>query len=365
MKKYCFYNLTNTLLFALLLAVACKGQVKTNGATNTETLPKLLKTQGSTWVDNVHCGIQDKAGDIWFGTTGEGIYRYDGKTFTQFTVKDGLNSNCVWSILEDKMGSIWVGTDNGLCRYDPSADKVDGKIFTSIAMTNPINLLLRHKLSEENDVSSILQDKNGIIWFGTTAGVYCYNPLKDGHSFTRFLDDKRIVNDSAMTLKSVQCLLEDKNGAIWFGSGPSAFEGIGRYDGKNVTKFKPQKVEWVRNIIEDKNGNILFATRHNGVLRYDGKAFSTFEKPAALINGSLNRVLEDKKGVIWYASDYGKDQKDTLGGVWCYNGVFSVKISDAPVFFMLEDKAGNLWFGARDTGLCRYDGKNITNFLEK
>ncbi|GAB2558355.1 two-component regulator propeller domain-containing protein [Spirosoma aerophilum] len=69
----------------------------------------------------------DKTGNLWFGTTGEGVYRYDGKLFTQFTKQDGLSSNTVWCLVEDRAGNIWVGTRNiGLYRYD-------GKTFTSFS----------------------------------------------------------------------------------------------------------------------------------------------------------------------------------------------------------------------------------------
>ena len=57
--------------------------------------PKLITTQGAGPANNVACSMQDKKGNLWFGTTGEGVYQYDGKSFTNFTTKDGLNSNMV------------------------------------------------------------------------------------------------------------------------------------------------------------------------------------------------------------------------------------------------------------------------------
>lgn len=63
----------------------------------------LLMAASSTSInDNVHCGLQDKAGNLWFGTTGSGLYRYNGHTFTNYTIKHGLNSNRVWSITKIK-----------------------------------------------------------------------------------------------------------------------------------------------------------------------------------------------------------------------------------------------------------------------
>ena len=73
--------------------------------------------------------IEAKNGDLWFGCEGDngGVCRYDGKTFTCFATKDGLPNNSVWSVLEDKVGNIWVGTRaTGLSRFD-------GKSFIAVS----------------------------------------------------------------------------------------------------------------------------------------------------------------------------------------------------------------------------------------
>src|SRR5260221_3526356 len=113
------------LLSVLMFVISCNGQNKTQpqqiGNERKEFRggqPRIIKTQGTDRSANVHCGLRDKAGNLWFGTTGEGVYRYDGKSFTNFTTKDGLNNNTVWSMVEDEAGNIWFGTDDGLCRYD-------------------------------------------------------------------------------------------------------------------------------------------------------------------------------------------------------------------------------------------------------
>ena len=366
---------TFAILSSLVFVASCSGQVKTDLSKNSEReqkkfwfgQPKLIKTQGSGLYDNVHCGLEDKAGVLWFGTTGEGVYRYDGKSFTQFTTKDGLNSNKVWSILEDKLGNIWFGTDAGVCRYD-------GNVITKVPMTEAnFNTFYNNPIAK-NAVWSMLQDKKGKIWFGTDEGVYSYN----GKTFARFLDNKDIKNDSGLSLKSVQCMLEDKNGNVWFGSGPMAFEGIGFYDGKSLTKYRPNNESWIRKIIEDKNGNLLFATRRFGVFFYNlsddktnKKTFRNFSKPPDLINNSLNDILKDKAGNIWFASDYGKYIGDTLGGVWRSNVSAEktneqpfIKLSTIEAFFMLEDSARNIWVGTRNTGLYRFNGKTFTSFSE-
>lgn len=364
MIKYPLHPHMYILLTILLYVTSCNGQVKTSSLKESDSAPqmigrehpKLVRTQSTNQSDNVRSGLQDKAGNLWFSSTGEGVYRYDGKSFTQFTVKDGLNNNTVWSVLEDRTGRIWFGTADGICCYD-------GKVMTRVPITvnnriNPIG----NVNSQENDVFSIMQDKSGTIWFGTTAGVYCY----DGKSFTRFLDDYSIINKNRLSLKSIQCMLQDKNGNIWFGSGPHAFEGICLYDGKSLTNFKPKDEGWVRNMLEDKKGNIWFGTRHYGACRYDGTSFTYFEEKKDI----GNPMLEDKAGNIWFGGGEKPNTIESDGGIWRYDGK-SYKnfnsndgLGKYSVWSISEDKTGNIWVGTRNNGLYRYDGKTFISFSE-
>jgi ligand-binding sensor domain-containing protein len=345
-----FKNPILTLLLVSIFVTSCNGQTQTvhHGKTGVGLLSfrsentKLVKTQGTNAYQNVHCIIQDKDGNIWLGTTGEGVYRYDGKEFKQFTEKDGLSNNSVWAILEDKLGNIWFGTNDGVSQYNgKSISKIPFNLTTSSGLGTPV------LQSDKNVVWSMMQDKRGIIWFGTDNGVYCYN----GKTFSNFLDNQNIENKSGLTLKSVQCMFEDKNGNLWFGSGPMAFEGIGFYDGKSLTNFKPQDEGWIRTITEDKNGTLLFATRHIGMITYDGKNFTGFSQPQEMRIDLINTVLADSKGSIWYGSDYTNDDDVTTGGLWKFDGKSFVEftkkdgLANTSIYSLTEDKAGNIWIG--------------------
>ncbi|MFM9943743.1 MAG: two-component regulator propeller domain-containing protein [Bacteroidia bacterium] len=374
MTKYYLHKPIYSLLFILTFLTSCNGQTKTrplvdNGSELKALLtgqPKLTKTQGSNEYTTVMCGIQDKKGNLWFGTGAEGVYKYDGKLFTQFTMKDGLSSNCVWSIMEDKMGNIWFGTSQGICRSD-------GNKIISV----PISIYIRPVITDnsyytewstKNAVWSMLQDKSGKIWFGTGDGVYFY----DGINFTRFLANDGTVNKDSLHLKVVAEIVEDKNEIIWFFSGIfPGNEGIGRYDGKTIERIKPRENGWNRNAFESKNGNLIVATRHYGIWIFDGKSFVDYLQPKELIKPSLNYILEDKTGNLWVASDYGKTEGDTLGGLWHSNISSSnptektfTKIFNKEVYFILEDKDNNIWFSTRNMGLYRYDRKILTKFSE-
>jgi hypothetical protein len=98
--------------------------------------------------------VQDKTGKLWFGSFGNGVISYDGKTFSDFDTTQGLIGNLALSVMQDKDGNMWIGTNAGASKYD-------GRNFT--------NYSSRQGLSAS--VNCILQDKNGDIWFGSNAGT--------------------------------------------------------------------------------------------------------------------------------------------------------------------------------------------------
>lgn len=361
------------LLFVSVFFSSCNGQEKTKPLTekvNEPTplkigYPKIIINKATSEYQSVYCSLQDKTGNIWFGTTGEGVYRFDGKLFTQFTIKDGLSHNNIYCILEDKTGNIWFGTTDGISIYD--GQKITRVKLPENYTPSSNNDWYGNENATKKTIWSLLQDKKGTIWIGTADGVFCY----DGKNYTRFLENYLLVNKEGLHLKMVDCMLEDKSGNIWFGSGmPPGMEGICRYDGKTLVSFKPENEGWIRNIIETKNGDLLFTTRRKGVCRYDGKNFTYVTHPKGVIPSSMMSCLEDSKGNTWYTSDYGKQINDTLGGLWKYDGKTYTKytakdgLTNNSVFMIFEDRDKNIWIGTRNMGLYRFDGKQFTCFTE-
>jgi len=346
MKKCFRQTQVFTFLSILIFGTSCNGQVKKDLPKEKVSEPrvisvnqqKFIKTQSLNKGDNVHCSLQDKAGNLWFGTTADGIYKYDGKLFTQFTATNGLNSNTIWCILEDKSGKIWIGTADGVCLYE------DNK-FTKIQIALP-----KDTLSSKYDVWSIMQDKSGKLWFATGIGVYIY----DGKSFTSF-----IVNEGVSDCYfKIEYILEDKAGNFWFGG--RCNPGVFRYDGKSITNLKPNGDNWAWPVLQDKNGNIWFSN-WDGVYRYDGKSFTTFTKEDGLSGNVVARMIEDKKGNLWFGGDglsryYGKSfTRFTTKDGLLNNSIWSI----------LEDKTGAIWVGTRETILHRFDGKTFTSYTEQ
>ncbi len=95
---------------------SCKGQTSTSQAPHNiisthkvEQHLKIVRTLGAK-NENVVCKLLDKDGKLWFSVIGEGAYRYDGKSFTNLTTKDGLCNNQVTAIIQDSAGNIFLGT---------------------------------------------------------------------------------------------------------------------------------------------------------------------------------------------------------------------------------------------------------------
>jgi streptogramin lyase len=210
--------------------------------------------------------MQDKTGKIWVGTWEDGVYCYDGKSFTHFLHLDSvinknrIRLNAVNSIIEDNSGNIWFATwFEGLCRYD-------GIEITSFKPNNEVWY------------SFLLKDKDGKLWVGRrTKGLMVY----DGKSFTN------IEQGGTLDSCSVSPLLQDKSGNIWFGSihrNMSLRETLGglwKYDGKTFKNFTEKDGLGNNNIwsaVEDNAGNIWFGAMHTSLYRYDGNSFTSFSE---------------------------------------------------------------------------------------
>jgi ligand-binding sensor domain-containing protein len=167
-------------------------------------------TRGVTSGKFVHCITVDRKGRVWFGTNG-GAYVYDGKTLKNISERDGLPNNAVSGILEDKSGNIWFGTVHG------GISRFDGKNFTNFTQQGVVegqeiwcihegpsgkiwfsakrSPLYRYdgnaftKLKEQDEITSlaftILEDSSGRLWLSGTNGLFRH----DGESFVRVTKD--------------------------------------------------------------------------------------------------------------------------------------------------------------------------------
>ena len=194
---------------------------------------------------------EDKAGNIWFGGG-----RYDGKSFRNFTTKEGFPNN-ITTIIEDKTGKLWIGTRGEAFVYD-------GKTFTTLI----------HEGKAFNNVWSIIEDKKGNTWFGVNGGRANGLWRYDGSVFTK------------VSQRGVYAVIEDKKGNIWT-TGEINPNGkvwaLSRYDQKSLYNKTPTVTEIISGppaflgILEANDGSIWFGSA-GWVHRYDGKTITDFRR---------------------------------------------------------------------------------------
>ncbi|WP_316839757.1 two-component regulator propeller domain-containing protein [Pedobacter gandavensis] len=266
--------------------------------------------------------LEDRKGNFWFASVGSGVYYYNGKSFRNFTTKDGLANDRVTHIYEDKTGNIWFGTEGGASRYNgKSFQNFKMKAGARVTQSDSIHIsAYQHPLPEDhwmhNDVNAIIEDKTGKLWFGTRGYACVY----DGKKFTT------ITNKDGKPFENVRSIIKDKKGNIWLGGR----DGLWRYDGSTFTNFTQKFVGY---IYEDKKGNIWTSSERSN---------------------DLSKVLPDNraKTAAWALSRYDEkslsNKKPTV-----------TEITNKPMIFgILEDDKGNIWFGTFD-GVYRYEGKTI------
>ncbi len=310
---------------------------------------------------------QDSKGNLWFGTNGGGVSRYDGKSFTNFTKLQGLVNNNVMSITQDSKGNLWFGT------YGGGVSRYDGKSFTNFTSAQGLG---------NNTVLSITLDGKENLWFGTNGGGVC---RYDGKSFTNFTTAQELPIDGVVSIT------QDSQGDLWFGTDG---RGMSRYDGKSFTNYTTAQglaKNYVLSISQDSKGNLWFGTYGGGVSRYDGKSFTNFTTAQGLANNTVFSITQDSKGDLWFGTYGGASRYDGNRVVAIEaalqrgetipermqqdlkreNGKFVKSFTNYTtvqglaynyVRSIIQDSKGILWFGTDGGGVSRYDGKSFTNY---
>lgn len=333
--------------------------------------------------DMVHCIFRAKNDEIWLGTFGGGVTRYDGKNFTSYSTDHGLPSNSVWCIQDDRAGNIWFATVDGLSRYD-------GHSF--------VNYTTEQGLSG-NDIGSIVEDDSGNLWFSPLGhGLIRYN----GKSFSNYTTDQGLPSND------IWCMTKDQLGHIWCGTrGGGFFYFDPNLDTVAVFSRLPVPEAWaddyILSIYKDHFGKIWIGTASHGLLCYEDNSFTHYGTSEGFkSDGGVISIQEDVQGALWLGtplglykfenqvfSRYGEKQglsdkfvscmmADKMGHVWMgtygdgafqYSGESFVNIKSEPlrnnITKILEDRSGHLWFGTLYKGLSVYDGYSITTLTPK
>ena len=348
------------ILITLSFSISCnsKHNSKTQAANETNrevNKDSLIEPYDSG--DIVYKAYLDNKGNMWFGTSTEGVYKYDGENFTNYNKENGLCGNEVTSILQDKNGDFWFGTENGLCKYKdsiyttiplPSYNKKSAWLDKYYPMINPAA------------VSQLLMAKNGDLWVGSNcAGVYRY----DGFSFSSHLQEKGNKMPDSMYHNSISAITQDQNGNIWIGS--FSHGGITQYDGlRFIHHSLPDGYGegMISSIYEDSKGKIWVGTRNGGIYTFNGTSFMPYRKN---MNEKIPmaKFFEDSSGILWMSSYARKGVYQLKGEAFI---PFEIDSSEKLIDIMTitEDKNGHIWFGGRYGLLWKYDGQSLTDFTE-
>ena len=347
------------LLFFILSSYFCfnaSGQIsqsELDAAVNAGIDPYFIETSDTFSIRGPHSIVreilQDKIGNYWF-TTWQGIMHYDGKVFTNYTLKYGLKHFHVFSSLEDSKGNLWFGTvRGGVYRYNATLPEGvgKGKSFTLFTTKDGLG---------DNTASDLLEDKEGNIWLcGGGATKY------DGKNFVRF------TTKDGLCSNDVESMLQDKTGKLWFGTK----EGISCYDGKSFRTFKNKNglpFDRVASLFEDKAGTIWIGT-WKGLYKYDGKIVSDLIIPYLIMY-----MCQDNKGNLLLSHNKGAENLNFV--LYSYDGKSFTRILEQTgdnyvIFGITEDRNGNIWYGTAK-GVCRYNpsaslrsGENARNYFRE
>lgn len=349
--------------------------------------------------------IEDTKGFIWFGTN-NGLAKLDPKLnewkkadtlaadaidFEVFNTQNGLASNVVRDIFEDRKGIIWIATDRGVSRL---------QIVDSTFMIH--NFTTDDGLSH-NMVNTIFEDKDGVFWIATfnslmkvnfdhrsyriqsiesfdEVKMQCFSIFqgnKDNLWFDRYKFKPAINFNSGFVEHNIELFyahltgmvgatvlstFQDREDNLWFGSAGS---GVSKYSGKifeNYSKIHGLRGNSVRDIIEDQYGNIWIATGH-GISRFhpdysinkqiylSGKGFENYNKITnGILYNSIWSMLEDSKGNIWAGTGDGLSvysPEKTKGGKVMFHS-FHLKdgLRNTAILALCEDSKGNIWAGS-------------------
>lgn len=326
--------------------------------------------------NNLMLVYQDRNHHYWFGSWGEGLYKYDGKKIIRYTTADGLAYNRIDEIREDKAGNLYFNTPGGISRYD-------GQRFTTLSMSPQSTS--EWKLEPDDLWFKCMQDSGLVYRYdGQTLHRLSFPEIQIGKEYDALFPPAQYTNRS--NPYDVYTIYLDSRGNIWFGT---AVFGVCRFDGKtldwiteeDVTEMHNGPSSGVRSIIEDKDGYFWFS---NSLFRYgiyknilakdksnykDQGAF-TYDREKGI--GSLDEgkyggdvveymsATKDNSGALWIVT-YG-------AGVYRYNGK---DITHFPImagkefmtlFSIFKDRQGVLWVGTHENGVYRFNGQSFERF---
>lgn len=304
--------------------------------------------------NDVEAVVQDHHGFIWLGT-GDGLNRYDGYEFKIYRYDPGspqsLENSHVTSLFVDHQDVLWVGTLNGLHSYQREEDTFhlykNNEDYWSLS---------------NNQVQALDEDADGGLWIGTTWGLNLLD-RETGH-FTRYLPSDE--PGKGLSAPMVRSLLAGRDGNVWIGLEDG---GLNRLDPASglFTQYRAEPDDEKRlsnddvwDIHEDLRGTVWVAT-HGGLHSFDRRT-ETFKRypvdPAGVRGLSSPRtdtIFEDNRGRLWVGSDGGGisilDLKTDLFRTLRKDPRDQTSLGSDVIRTIYQDRIGDLWIGTYDHGV--------------
>ena len=279
--------------------------------------------------------VQTQDGYLWMGTE-EGLVRFDGVRFQVFDKSNTAafeTGDSVLALVEDRAGDLWIGTGGGsLVRY------TDGRF---------VRYGRQDGLPGEG-IKALVEDRVGDLWIGTLgSGLFSY---RNGH-FVHYRSEDGLSGDLVTTL------LQDRDGALWAGTS----DGVTRIKNGSSTVFRhvdSNQDNFVLTLHEDRNGVVWVGTRQ-GLSRVEGAHLAPCAHDVKCTPAGVRALWEDIDGNLWVGLDQGGLGR-LRGGRY---EAFSTEdgLSHGRVLALLGDREGSLWIGTEGGGLNRlHDGKFTT-----
>lgn len=223
--------------------------------------------------------------------------------FRHYNIENGVSSNNISTLFQDQKGYIWIGTENGLNRFD-------GNQFTLYQKNNPL-----YSNFHANSINTICETTDKELWLGTDNGVFIYNQVKD--TFTPFVKQ---------------------------------------------TSDKTSITSWITHIIQDKAGNIWIATHKQGIFLFNTQTdkLTQFEIPQN--DNIVTRILNDEQNNIWLSGPYQLCKLNKVNNTF---ETYAIEEKTESIYSMAlwEDSSNHIWIGTWDKGLWKLDPR--TKQVEK
>lgn len=340
------------ILLALLAALLC-GPV---GAAAPMRFERLGPDEGLSQQAVLAIG-QDARGFMWLGTE-DGLNRFDGFAFQQPDESAGLGTAFVTDLELDAAGTLWIATDgSGVLTRDPGTGRVSASWSSAASDIDGLSSARAVKL-----------DNLGRVWIGTRdAGVVVFDPHR--HTFKRY---RHVADDEATLSADAIHSVHIVSGGVWIGtdSGLDYIDNdpdkpVQRYALASATKQAPE-ARAVRALLEDRAGMLWIGTGY-GLIQLEPRTGEQVlfqadaRNPSALPANEVQTLLEDSARRVWVGTTAGLALYDPhkLGfDIYKHDAADPTSLPDDRIVSLFEDRGGLLWVGTQLAGAAKWNPRS-------